>query len=206
MTANTAAADQSPRLEKLPIPELNDAVSRFAAAVRPLFRAEEFDMCMAKLNDFAAKEGPVLQARLRDRASTHENWLEEWWNEYAYFLNRASVCFNVNYFFGFRNTPAPLPQALLAATLIDSALRFRDSLESGDIEPDNIRGKPMCMHQYQYMFATCRHPGQTRDWTEVFAREESNHIAVAHKGRFFALRLPVTRSTRRELSIALLER
>ncbi|KAJ2810871.1 Carnitine O-acetyltransferase mitochondrial [Coemansia furcata] len=193
-------------LEKLPIPELDDTVSRFAAAVQPLFNPTEFETCMAKLNAFVANEGPVLQARLRDRASTRENWLEEWWNEYAYFLNRASICFNVNYFFGFRNTVAPLPQTLLAATLIDSALRFRDVLESGSLEPDNIRGKPMCMHQYQYMFGTCRHPGQNRDWTEVYAREKSNHIAIAHKGRFFALHLPATRNTPRQLSIALLER
>ncbi|KAJ2020439.1 Carnitine O-acetyltransferase mitochondrial [Coemansia sp. RSA 2673] len=204
---NSINTHQSPpALEKLPIPELNDTVSRFAAAVQPLFNPAEFETCMAKLNAFAAKEGPVLQARLRDRASKHENWLEEWWNEYAYFLNRASVCFNVNYFFGFRSTIAPLPQTLLAATLIDSALRFRDVLESGNLEPDSIRGKPMCMHQYQYMFATCRHPGQSRDWTEVYARDESNHIAIAHKGRFFALRLPATRNTHRQLSIALLER
>ncbi|KAJ2491598.1 Carnitine O-acetyltransferase mitochondrial [Coemansia sp. RSA 2050] len=195
-----------PALGKLPIPELDDTVSRFAAAVQPLFSPAEFETCMAKLHAFAAKEGPVLQARLRDRASKHENWLEEWWNEYAYFLNRASVCFNVNYFFGFRSTTTPLPQTMLAATLIDSALRFRDVLESGSLEPDNIRGKPMCMHQYQYMFATCRHPGQDRDWTEVYARDESNHIAIAHKGRFFALHLPATRNTHRQLSIALLER
>ncbi|KAJ2747248.1 Carnitine O-acetyltransferase mitochondrial [Coemansia sp. BCRC 34301] len=205
MTDNISA-DHSPSLPRLPIPELDDTVSRFAAAVRPLFGAEEFEACMAKLNSFAAKEGPVLQARLRDRSSAHENWLEEWWNEYAYFLNRASVCFNVNYFFGFRSTPTPLSQAALAAVLIDSALRFRDCLESGNLEPDNTRGKPMCMHQYQYIFATCRHPGQTRDWTEVYAREESSHIAIAHKGRFFALRVPATRITRREVSITLLER
>ncbi|KAJ2893922.1 Carnitine O-acetyltransferase mitochondrial, partial [Coemansia aciculifera] len=208
-TANSNTATDkslSPPLAKLPIPELNDTVARFAAAVRPLFRAAEFDLCMAKLNEFAAKEGPVLQARLRDRFSTHENWLEDWWNEYAYFLNRASVCFNVNYFFGFRSTPSPLPQTLLAAALIDSALRFRDTLESGGLEPDNIRGKPMCMHQYQYMFATCRHPGQTRDWTEVYASDESKHVVVAHKGRFFALRMPATRNVSHELSIALLER
>ncbi|KAJ2009203.1 Carnitine O-acetyltransferase mitochondrial [Coemansia thaxteri] len=198
----------SPALAKLPIPELSDTVARFAAAARPLLGAAEFDACMAKLHAFAANEGPVLQERLRDRASKHENWLEEWWNEYAYFLNRASVCFNVNYFFGFRSTSRPLPQALLAAALIDGAIRFRDSLESGSLEPDNIRGKPMCMHQYQYMFATCRHPGQTRDWTEVYSREESGHIAVAHKGRFYILRLPATSADpgSRHNSISLLER
>ncbi|KAJ2752227.1 hypothetical protein IWQ56_006765, partial [Coemansia nantahalensis] len=163
------------------------------------------EACLAKLGDFVAGQGPLLQERLRVRAGAHENWLEEWWNEYAYFLNRASVCFNVNYFFGFRNAPQPVAQARLAAILVDSALRFRDQLESGALEPDSIRGRPMCMHQYQYMFATCRHPGAARDWTEVYARDESNHIAVAHRGRFYALHPPAA-SLGRQAAVAQIER
>ncbi|KAJ2226358.1 Carnitine O-acetyltransferase mitochondrial [Coemansia sp. RSA 1286] len=192
-------------LSKLPIPELEDTVSRFKAAARPLFEEEEFEKCMAKFEHFVATEAPVLQARLKERADAHENWLEEWWNEYAYFLNRSSLCFNVNYFFGFRHTPHPLSQARLAAILIDSTLRFRDTLESGELEHDNIRGKAMCMHQYQYMFATCRHPGETRDHTEIYARDQSRHVAIAHKGRFFALRVPDTASTDRLAAIQQIE-
>ncbi|KAJ1768753.1 Carnitine O-acetyltransferase mitochondrial [Coemansia sp. RSA 986] len=192
MPGNSTVSQMYPStaLQKLPIPELDDTISRFVTVARPLFSEAEFKSCLAKLNDFAANEGPVLQARLKERASSRENWLEEWWNDYAYFHNRASVCFNVNYFFGFRSTPRPLTQARLAATLIESAVRFRDDLECGRLEHDNIRGKPMCMHQYQYMFGTCRHPGASKDWTDVYSRAESSHIAVAHKGRFFVLRLP----------------
>ncbi|KAJ1995081.1 Carnitine O-acetyltransferase mitochondrial [Coemansia sp. RSA 1358] len=195
----------SSSLQKLPIPELHDTVSRFAAAVRPLFSVEEFEGCLQKLNDFVANEGPVFQARLKARATQHENWLEEWWNDYAYFLNRASVCFNVNYFFGFRRTPQPMAQAYLAAALIESALYFRRNLESGRLEHDNIRGKAMCMHQYQYMFGTCRHPGESKDWTEVYSHKESSHVAIAHKGRFYVLRLPATTGDRQN-TVAQIER
>ncbi|KAI8326271.1 acyltransferase ChoActase/COT/CPT [Martensiomyces pterosporus] len=190
MPANHSSKFASSSQPRLPVPELGDTVARFATSVKPLFEEAEFERCLAKFNDFVANEGPVLQARLKERAAQHENWLEEWWNEYAYFLNRASVCFNVNYFFGFRDTPRPLSQSLLAAALIDSAVRFRADLESDSFAVDEIRGKAMSMHQYQYAFATCRHPGETRDWTEGYASEESGHVAIAHKGRFFALRLP----------------
>ncbi|KAJ2727188.1 Carnitine O-acetyltransferase mitochondrial [Coemansia sp. Benny D115] len=189
-SAAFAAKYPSDALPKLPVPELQDTLARFTAAAKPLFGSAEFDECLEKMEHFMANEAPVLQDRLRQRASEHVNWLEDWWNSYAYFTNRASLCFNVNYFFGFRHTPQPQSQARLAAILIDSALRFRDTLEAGDLEKDNIRGRPMCMHQYQYMFATCRHPGKESDWTEVYPREQSGHIAIAHKGRFFALRLP----------------
>ncbi|KAJ2720955.1 Carnitine O-acetyltransferase mitochondrial [Coemansia sp. D1744] len=192
-------------LAKLPVPDLHDTVARFAEAARPLFSADEFETCLAKLNDFVATQGPTLQARLHQRSAEHANWLEDWWNEYAYFLNRSSVCFNVNYFFGFRDTPQPMAQARLAAALIDSAVRFRSQLESDSLELDNIRGKPMCMYQYQYMFATCRHPGEQRDWTEVYPRSESTHISVAHKGRYFVLRVPAA-STNRHADIAQIER
>ncbi|KAJ2158725.1 Carnitine O-acetyltransferase mitochondrial [Coemansia sp. RSA 552] len=194
-------------LPSLPVPELQDTVARFATAARPLFEEVEFEACMAKLNHFVATQAPSLQARLTERAAKHENWLEAWWNEYAYFLNRASICFNVNYFFGFRDTPQPLPQARLAAALIESALHFRTQLESDSFEPDRIRGKAMCMHQYQYMFATCRHPGETRDWTEVYPRHESSHVAVVHKGRYFVLRLlPAAAGAGRRTAISQIER
>ncbi|KAJ1723778.1 Carnitine O-acetyltransferase mitochondrial [Coemansia erecta] len=192
MPASSHPNYSSSALAKLPIPELHDTVARFKAAAKPLFDDAEFEQCVAKMESFMANEAPVLQARLKERADAHENWLEEWWNEYAYFTNRASLCFNVNYFFGFRHTPQPLSQARLSAILIDSTLRFRNVLESGELELDNIRGKPMCMHQYQYMFATCRHPGTERDDTEIYSREQSNHVAIAHKGRYFALRLPAS--------------
>ncbi|KAJ1942014.1 Carnitine O-acetyltransferase mitochondrial [Kickxella alabastrina] len=185
----------SATLPKLPVPELQDTILHFKNVVQPLFGTAEFKACLAKLDHFATTDAPALQARLCERAAHRNNWLEEWWNDYAYFLNRASLCFNVNYFFGFRRTQQPQAQARLAAILIDSALRFRDDLESGSLENDSIRGKPMCMHQYQYMFATCRHPGESRDWTEVYSAEESRHVAIAHKGRFFALHLPTNMAT-----------
>ncbi|KAJ2555550.1 Carnitine O-acetyltransferase mitochondrial [Coemansia sp. RSA 1933] len=165
MPGNSTVGQMYPSssLPKLPIPELDDTVSRFVDVARPLFGEAEFESCLDKLKDF---------------------------NDYAYFHNRASVCFNVNYFFGFRSTPQQLSQARLAAALIESAMRFRDDLESGRIEHDNIRGKAMCMHQYQYMFGTCRHPGASKDWTDVYSRAESSHVAVAHKGRFFVLQMP----------------
>ncbi|KAJ2799423.1 Carnitine O-acetyltransferase mitochondrial [Coemansia guatemalensis] len=202
--SNTAGAGPSTALGKLPIPELDDTVARFTTAVRPLFGNDEFEACLDKMKDFVATQGPVLQERLRKRAAERENWLEEWWNEYAYFLNRASICFNVNYFFGFRDTPRQLRQAQLAAVLIESAMRFRDQLESGSLEVDNIRGKPMCMHQYQYMFGTCRHPGEKRDWTEVYSRVESRHVAVAYGGRFFTVQMPAGGD--RKATVAQLER
>ncbi|KAJ2849266.1 Carnitine O-acetyltransferase mitochondrial, partial [Coemansia brasiliensis] len=121
----------STSLPKLPVPELQDTAARFVEAARPLFSAEEFEACLVKLNDFIETQGPTLQMRLKERAEQHGNWLEEWWNEYAYFMNRASTCFNVNYFFGFRDTPQQMTQSRLAAALIESAVRFRDQLESG---------------------------------------------------------------------------
>ncbi|KAJ2613002.1 Carnitine O-acetyltransferase mitochondrial [Coemansia sp. RSA 1365] len=203
-SSNNTGTGPSTTLGKLPIPELDDTVARFATVVRPLFGDNEFEACLGKMKEFVATQGPVLQERLRKRSAEHENWMEEWWNEYAYFLNRASICFNVNYFFGFRDTPQQLRQTQLAAVLIESAMRFREQLESDNFETDNIRGKPMCMHQYQYMFGTCRHPGKTRDWTEVYSRDESGHVAVAYGGRFFTVQVPT--GGNRKATIAQLER
>ncbi|KAJ1673255.1 Carnitine O-acetyltransferase mitochondrial, partial [Spiromyces aspiralis] len=195
-----AVAYSSAQLPRLPIPNLGDTVNKYLDTVRPLVSEREFEETRRKALAFAAAGGPgeVLQARLKARAekaaaepahSPSSCWLAQWWNDYAYFENRESICFNVNYFFGFQKHPQghPQTQADVAAILVHKALQVRQVVESGRYPQVTMRGKPLCMTQFQYMFGTCRHPGDGKDQTEKYDEPLSRHIAIAHRGRFYVL-------------------
>ncbi|KAJ1931864.1 carnitine O-acetyltransferase yat1, partial [Linderina pennispora] len=70
-------ADIAASLPRLPVPDLADTASRFAAVAKPLFSTQEYEACMAKFAHFMANEAPVLQARLHERSTQHVNWLED---------------------------------------------------------------------------------------------------------------------------------
>ncbi|KAJ1915324.1 Carnitine O-acetyltransferase mitochondrial [Mycoemilia scoparia] len=187
-------AHNSTGLPALPVPQLEDTLKKLLDTVRPLVSTDEYKAIEKKVQFFASKDGmgPVLQARLKTRAEElagKSSWLEEWWNDYAYFSNRESICFNVNYFFGFRPLPSHInhTQADVASILIHTALAVRENVESGNQTPATMRGKPLCMHQYKYMFGTCRHPGDGKDWTEKYSGQKSRHVMVVHKGQFYSL-------------------
>lgn len=55
-------------------------------------------------------------------------------------------------------TPRSDPQLSRAAALITSSLSFIHDLRNGYLKPDDLRGIPLDMSQYQRLFATCRVP------------------------------------------------
>ncbi|PVU98865.1 hypothetical protein BB559_001215 [Furculomyces boomerangus] len=195
MTVDLSYLDNSKDLPKLPVPSMEQSVEKLIKTVKPLFNGPEFDVFMKKVDDFMDPErsiGRILHKRLEDRANDPNivSWVEEWWNEAAYFTNRQSICFHVNYYFGFRRIQTPdnsIPkQAKLAAAIISSITNYRNEIITGVFKEDTVRGTKLCMHQFRYQFGTSRQPGESADETVSFPFEESKHIAIAHKGLFYS--------------------
>ncbi|RKP07018.1 acyltransferase ChoActase/COT/CPT [Thamnocephalis sphaerospora] len=176
-------------MPKLPVPALNDTLDRYLASVRPLLdgQPERWERTQRAVEAFRSGDGPRLQKLLEDRAAASEtSWLLDWWNEYAYFSNRESVCFYVNYCFGFRQDPRPeLDWLTRAASLATGMLDFRAEVRSRELEPDAMRGQPFCMYQYNYLFNTCRIPAAPLDHTEFYGYDGNEHVAVVCRGRFY---------------------
>lgn len=61
-----------------------------------------------------------------------------------------------------RDDPTPTRGSQLprAAALITSSLGFIHDLRAGLLEPDTVRGTPLCMDQYTRLFGTARIPTQ----------------------------------------------
>jgi hypothetical protein len=55
-------------------------------------------------------------------------------------------------------TPRVDPQLSRAAALILSSLSFIHDLRNGHLRPDDVRGIPLDMSQYERLFGSCRVP------------------------------------------------
>ncbi|KAI9225632.1 MAG: acyltransferase ChoActase/COT/CPT [Piptocephalis tieghemiana] len=191
-------ADQLP---PLPVPDLQDTLDNYLESLKPLHRSnQDFDLDHTKrlIQEFARNEGPVLQAALERRSTEMyargSSWLLDWWNEWAYDSGRASVCFAVNYCFGFRQDPR-LPSQLQRATNLTSALlQFREQVKDRTLPADTIRGgKAMCMKQFETLFHGMKLPGETTDTTVIHPIHGNNHFVVSCNGHWYEL--PIYQTT-----------
>lgn len=86
---NTAAGSTfggESSLPKLPVPTLEETLSRYLASVKPLVSESQFLKTQEAVHQFAASaQAQELQKRLIARRDETDSWLIDWWNDYAYF-------------------------------------------------------------------------------------------------------------------------
>ncbi|KAF9046339.1 acyltransferase ChoActase/COT/CPT [Panaeolus papilionaceus] len=192
-------------LPKLPVPALESTCSKYLETVKPLVTPEAYARTEAVVSEFLASPlAQKLQDRLKDRASENTSWLSEWWNDAAYMGYRDPVVVFVSYFYVHANDPLRKTPAKRAASLIKAMIPFRDLVESGRLEPEKVRGAPLCMASYKWLFHSCRYPVKPSDTAEKFDPASNNHIIVLRKNRFFLVPLS-NPTTGREFSAAELE-
>ncbi|KAF8939375.1 Choline/Carnitine o-acyltransferase-domain-containing protein [Dissophora ornata] len=177
-------------LPSLPIPPLDQTLTRYLESIRPLTTDEEYNRVAEEIKQFQASgQGPALDQRLRDHARECEqrgtSWLAEWWDEWAYFTHRDSSTFFVNYYFGFQDDPRMPTQTARAALLVSLALEFRQLIATRTLTPDMARNSPFCMNMYRFLFNHSRISGSPADTSVGFSPETNNHICVVRNGKFY---------------------
>ncbi|TFK23388.1 carnitine acetyl transferase [Coprinopsis marcescibilis] len=193
-------------LPHLPIPSLESTAAKYLESVQPLLTASEFTQTKAAVTTFL--QSPLsteLQKRLQARAAEpgRDSWLSEWWNDVAYMAYRDPVVVFVSYFFVHVDDKLRKDQAQRAASLIKAMLPFRELVESGRLEPEKVRGNPLCMASYKWLFHSSRYPVKPSDVARKFDAKENNHIVVLRKNRFFVV--PLVNKKGEEVSYAELE-
>jgi carnitine O-acetyltransferase len=183
----------------LPLPSLEQTLDRYLESLRPLIISspdlvdlspdDHIGLIKTHIQQFLTGDGPLLQQQLLDKA-TRENeqgrsWLIDWWNAWAYWESRVSLCFYVNYCFGFRDHPHTSDQTMRAALLVDAFFKVRQQLNEGKFEPDKVRSTPICMKQFDHLFNVCRYPLLCKDTTVNHGQEGNGHVAVVYRGRFY---------------------
>ncbi|KAI0297636.1 acyltransferase ChoActase/COT/CPT [Russula brevipes] len=188
----------------LPVPPLASTLAKYLETIRPHLSPAEFARSEYAVRAFGASaQAAELQRRLEARASGTVNWLADWWNETAYMAYRDPVVVNVSYFYVHVADPAIRDAPRRAATLLKAMLPFRTLVETSQLEPEKVRGAPLCMDSYKWLFHSSRYPAIPKDTALKFDRTTHNHVVFIRNNRFFEVQLAHHNGT--ELSVADLE-
>ncbi|ETW81552.1 hypothetical protein HETIRDRAFT_156259 [Heterobasidion irregulare TC 32-1] len=193
-------------LPRLPVPPLPSTLSKYLETVRPHLNAAELARTEAAVRAFGSSpQGAELQKRLEARAAEPgmKSWLADWWNDAAYMGYRDSVVVNVSYFYVHVDDKTRRDPAKRAASLIKALLPFRELVETEQLEPEKVRGAPLCMSSYKWLFHANRYPVIPSDTAHKFDPKKYNHVVFVRKNRFFEVQLAHPDGT--ELSAADLE-
>ncbi|XP_030586967.1 carnitine O-palmitoyltransferase 1, liver isoform isoform X2 [Archocentrus centrarchus] len=172
-------------LPRLPLPSIKDTCQRYLESVRPLMDDKKYERMEGLTQDFEKNLGPRLQWYLKLKSWWASNYVSDWWEEYIYLRGRGPIMVNSNYYaMDFLYVFPTSIQAARAGNSIHAIMLYRRKLDRAQIKPLMLLHTiPMCSAQYEHMFNTTRVPGVETDTLQHV--NESKHIAVYHKGRFF---------------------
>lgn len=172
-------------LPSLPLPSIQDTISRYLESVTPILSPEELREMKSLAEEFKASLGPRLQKYLWIKKLWSDNYVSDWWEEYVYLRGRLPLMINSNYYAvdAIFNKPTT-NQSARAANVIHAAFCFRRLLQKQAPAPLMVQNFiPMCSNQYERTFNTTRVPGEVTDTLVHY--DDSTHVVVAHKGRFY---------------------
>uniref|UniRef100_A0A8C2ILT5 carnitine O-palmitoyltransferase n=1 Tax=Cyprinus carpio TaxID=7962 RepID=A0A8C2ILT5_CYPCA len=172
-------------IPRLPVPPIKDTVRRYLDSAHPLMDDEQYKRMEGLAKDFEKNLGPKLQWYLKLKSWWASNYVSDWWEEYIYLRGRGPIMVNSNYYaMDFLYVIPTTRQAARAGNSIHAIMMYRRKLDRAQIKPLMVLNTiPMCSSQYERMFNTSRVPGVETDVLQHM--NESKHIAVFHKGRFF---------------------
>uniref|UniRef100_A0A669EDY6 carnitine O-palmitoyltransferase n=1 Tax=Oreochromis niloticus TaxID=8128 RepID=A0A669EDY6_ORENI len=173
-------------LPRLPVPSIKDTCERYLESVRPLMDDQQFERMKGLTQDFEKNLGPRLQWYLKLKSWWASNYVSDWWEEYIYLRGRGPIMVNSNYYaMDFLYVFPTSIQAARAGNAIHSIMLYRRKLDRAQIKPIYLLANkvPLCSAQWERMFNTSRIPGVETDTLQHV--NESKHIVVYHKGRYF---------------------
>ncbi|XP_032794300.2 carnitine O-palmitoyltransferase 2, mitochondrial [Daphnia magna] len=128
-----------PSLPRLPIPRLEDTCQRYLNAQLPLLDATHFEDTKRLVANFQSEAGKDLNQRLvaQDKANKHTSYITGSWFD-MYLRDRQPIVLNYNPFISYIDDPktAYNDQTIRAANFLISAIRFRETLNAGLLEPE----------------------------------------------------------------------
>lgn len=180
-------------LPRQPVPPLTQTMDRYLHALEPLVSPEELEQTRKMVEEFRRPGGvgQALQAKLERRASKMENWLTEWWQQTQFLESRLPLAVHAS--------PAVvLPkqdyntwrgQLRFAAKLIAGMLDFKAKVDRHTLLAEYMRGRPLCLDQYNKIFSSCRVPGPKHDSVLLCSRSRRPpaHVTVVRNYQFFQL-------------------
>uniref|UniRef100_A0A674D974 Carnitine O-palmitoyltransferase 1, muscle isoform n=1 Tax=Salmo trutta TaxID=8032 RepID=A0A674D974_SALTR len=148
-------------LPRLPVPRVDDTITRYLESVRPLLDDEQYNQMEVVANNFKKDQAPKLQKYLILKSWCATNYVSDWWEEYIYLRGRSPIMVNSNFYAMDLLYVTPTHrQAARAGNVVHAMLQYRRKLERGEHAPLRALGVvPMCSYQMERMFNTTRIPG-----------------------------------------------
>ncbi|RDA87283.1 hypothetical protein CP532_1304 [Ophiocordyceps camponoti-leonardi (nom. inval.)] len=178
-------------LPRLPIPTLEETAKRYLKSLHPLLSKAEYENSQQAVADFTKPGGVGSKLQERLIAKSEEpgmrNWLYEWWNQAAYLAYRDPVVPYVSYFYSHRDDRQRRNPAKRAAAVTSAALEFKRLVDDCRLEPEYMKGAPICMDSYQWMFNCCRIPARPSDYPLKFHPHDHKYIVAIRKNQFFKI-------------------
>uniref|UniRef100_A0A914BZZ4 carnitine O-palmitoyltransferase n=1 Tax=Acrobeloides nanus TaxID=290746 RepID=A0A914BZZ4_9BILA len=176
-------------LPHLPLPSLDDTLSKHLISMRPLMNDDEYNELVEFTEKFRKGIGRRLQRYLVIKSWLSINYVTDWWFEFVYLRQRSPLMINSNYYgFGTLSYISTTNQAARAANVTWAALLFRRKIDRQEVTPFSINPRakvPFCTIQYERVFNSCRLPGEEVD---VFCHwDDAKHVAVYCHGCWFKL-------------------
>lgn len=177
------------QLPKLPVPTLAETSSKYLKSVEPYLSPAQLSSTTAIVEDFVRPggQGEVLQKRLEEFAQGKDNWLAEYWDDYAYMSYRDPVVPYVSYFFNHKdvNNAIGKNQLYKASLIAFYTTQFLKLVENETLQPEVIKGNPYCMNAFKYMFNNSRVPAAGSDITKMYEISEHRYFIVALNNNFY---------------------
>ncbi|GEQ71190.1 hypothetical protein JCM33374_g4871 [Metschnikowia sp. JCM 33374] len=177
------------QLPHLPVPPLAETCAKYITSVEPYLSDKQLLSTKAIVAEFSRPggQGEVLQKRLQAFAHGKDNWLSEYWDDYAYMSYRDPVVPYVSYFFSHKELHNAIGhnQLYKASLLAYYTTQFLLSVEKETLEPEVIKGNPYCMNAFRYMFNNSRVPAPGSDITKIYRGAENRYFIVALNNNFY---------------------
>ncbi|XP_078021287.1 carnitine O-acetyltransferase-like [Epinephelus lanceolatus] len=157
---------QQKELPSQPVPPLQQTCELYLSYMEPILEEDELKQTKKLVEEFqkAGGVGERLQRGLEMKACNTENWVSQ------------------------TTTPVAIDTFIetmgSAAKLIAAGMELKTMIDNDALPAEYIKGKPLCMKQFQYLFSSCRIPGATVDTMEFYTQK---HITVVHNGQFFVM-------------------
>ncbi|XP_059373403.1 choline O-acetyltransferase-like [Carassius carassius] len=185
-------------LPNLPVPPLKQTLDMYLKCMGHLIPEEQFKKTKVIVEKFGTPGGmgDFLQKKLLERSEHTANWVYDYWLEDMYLSNRLALPVNSSpvMVFSKQNFRSQSDTLRFAANLISGILEYKSLIDGHVLPVEYGRGQqagtPLCMNQYNKVFASYRLPGPKMD-TLVAQKStvmpEPEHIIVACKNQFFVL-------------------
>uniref|UniRef100_A0A6T8DEQ1 Choline/carnitine acyltransferase domain-containing protein n=2 Tax=Cryptomonas curvata TaxID=233186 RepID=A0A6T8DEQ1_9CRYP len=174
-------------MPRLPVPPLKETINKYLRSVEPLLKPDEFSEVETQAQLFLKGEGANLQRFLVAKSWLSGNYVSDWWEKYIYLRSRSPILINSNYYgLGYAYHIPSAIQTARAGVLVHYFAKYKRRLDSEQLPPTTIRGLvPVCMRQFERIFATTRIPGRDSDLLKHISGQTTTHVAVLYKGTYW---------------------